>query len=175
MAKPYVHAQSSAIKFGGKPEDYLPIHEMMDSSKSAFPDTRHRALTHNSWFISTIIDRIFGSAIKNSDGKMVPVRDIAEQHVAEDFGDKFIPSAQDYLIFMEARPWMSNTGEYPPSAENIQEPHGPKTVPKENRKGFPNTPKPVDFDDLRRQIENATVEPVTRKPFYDARGPMRFD
>lgn len=53
MAKPYIHAISSAKRFGGKPEDYIEIHNLMDSSKGAIPDNRHRALTHNSWFFLT--------------------------------------------------------------------------------------------------------------------------
>lgn len=51
MSKPMLHAISSAKKKGGVPEDYLPIHQFMDSSKSTFADNRHRALTHNAWFI----------------------------------------------------------------------------------------------------------------------------
>lgn len=62
MAKPIVHARSSARRFGGVAEDYLEIHDLMDSSKSAFPDNRHRALTHNSWFFF-IVERIFGHEI----------------------------------------------------------------------------------------------------------------
>ena len=45
--KPIIHAESSARKFGGQPEDYLEIHNFMDSSKSVIADNRHRALTHN--------------------------------------------------------------------------------------------------------------------------------
>ena len=33
--KPFIHARSSAAKFGGKPEDYLPVHDLMASSKAA--------------------------------------------------------------------------------------------------------------------------------------------
>jgi len=39
----YYHALSSVKRFGGKPEDYLPIHEFFDESKSHFADFRHRA------------------------------------------------------------------------------------------------------------------------------------
>lgn len=35
---PYIHAELSAKRFGGVPEDYLDIHELMDSSKAAFPN-----------------------------------------------------------------------------------------------------------------------------------------
>jgi len=34
MAHPLKHAQNSARKFGGKPEDYLPIHSWFDESKA---------------------------------------------------------------------------------------------------------------------------------------------
>lgn len=90
MSKPWIHACSSARKFGGKPEDYLDIHQLMDSSKGAMPDNRHRALTHNSWFLSTILERIFGVNIKNSDNRDVSVRDIGEQHILEDFGNRYL-------------------------------------------------------------------------------------
>lgn len=107
MAKPWIHSMSSAKKWGGVPEDYFPIHELMDSSKGSMPDNRHRALTHNSWFLSTILQKIFGINITNSDGKLVSVRDIGEQHILEDFGGRFIPTASDYLEEMEYMPWMN--------------------------------------------------------------------
>jgi hypothetical protein len=110
MSKPWIHSKNSARKFGGKPEDYLAIHNFMDSSKGAIGDNRHRALTHNSWFVSADgpLERIFGVVIKNSDNKEVSVRDIGEQHILEDFGMKFIPTAQDYLQEMEFKSWMNN-------------------------------------------------------------------
>jgi hypothetical protein len=58
MSKPIYHAESSARRHGGKMEDYLEIHNFMDCSKGAMPDNRHRALTHNSWFISNVIERV---------------------------------------------------------------------------------------------------------------------
>lgn len=119
MSKPYVHALSSVKKWGGKPEDYLPIHDLMDSSKAVIADVRHRALTHNTWFIF-ILERIFGTNIVNADGKLVSVRDVGEQHVAEDYGMKFIPSAQDFLENIEMKPWMlRGDGEPPRSAGKI--------------------------------------------------------
>lgn len=145
MAKPIVHARSSARRFGGQPEDYLAIHDLLDSSKAVFPDNRHRALTHNSWFFF-IVERIFGHEIEiktelpcdNCNGtaatdvfraggmqevyqdaacicnysgkklKRVSVRDVCEQHVLEDFGNRFIPTASDYIEHMEFQEWMNN-------------------------------------------------------------------
>lgn len=115
MSKPYIHSLSSARRFGGVPEDYIEIHNLLDSSKACICDNRHRALTHNSWFIGTILERIFGVTITNSDGKKVSVRDVGEQHVAEDFKGRFIPTAQDFLAEIEFKDWMNNAAGVPPS------------------------------------------------------------
>lgn len=106
MSKPWIHAKSSARRFGGQPEDYLEIHKLMDSSKGAIADSRHRALTHTSWFLSNILERIFGVTFVNSDGKVISTRDIGEQHILEDFGGRFIPTPQDYLEHCDFQQWM---------------------------------------------------------------------
>ncbi len=133
MSKPYIHAKSSAKRFGGKPEDYEEIHTFMDSSKSAFPTNAHRCLTHQSWFIFNVIERIkFHNSlpctpdnrfplILNSDRKEVSVRDVAEQHILEDYKGKFIPSAADFLNEMEFKSWMQNGEGVPPSFKKIND------------------------------------------------------
>lgn len=141
MAKPFIHARSSAKKYGGKDEDYVEIHNWMDSSKAFISDNRHRTIWHSSagiFYVEKIfgvhfdgIQRIkekynlpdsfeedmiqfvnesreHGTCIKNSDGKQVSVRDVAEQHILEDYGMKFIPTAQDYIENMEFQDWMNN-------------------------------------------------------------------
>ena len=109
MAKPLIHAKNSARKFGGHYTDYMEIHEFMDSSKSVIGDGRHRALTHNTWFISVVIPRVFGETmVRESDGMLISTRDIAEQHVLEDYGMRFIPTAADFLSEMEHQDWMLN-------------------------------------------------------------------
>lgn len=86
------------------------------------PIIGHRALTHNSWFLSVILERIFGTYITNSDGKQVSVRDIGEDHVLEDFRMKFIPTAQDYLQEIPFKPWMQNAiAGVPPSNQKLNE------------------------------------------------------
>lgn len=141
MAKSDKHAESSAKQYGGSLEDYLEIHEMMDSSKSAHADNRHRVIFHSA-FGAYLIQKIFGMDFdkmkqlqhkyqlpdefldelvelfkhnrqngvhwKNSDGKKVHVRDIAEQHILEDFRMRFIPSLSDYLQNMSLKGWMNN-------------------------------------------------------------------
>jgi hypothetical protein len=158
MAHPLTHAESSARRFGGVPEDYLPIHDLMDSSKSSFPDNRHRALTHNSWFIF-IVERVFGHSIeltcKDCKGNPYPVEDglelldhpcdacegkgvkgtakvryVCEQHILEDFGGKFIPTASDYLEGLEFQPWMNNGISGAPTSHRKLERAEPKTTRK---------------------------------------------
>jgi len=89
-------------------QDYIKIHDFFDETKSAFPDMRHRALRHHSEGIFWCEEK-FGTVITNSDGKMVPVRAIAEQHVKEDIG--FIPTIKDYLDNMNIVGWMYKPGE----------------------------------------------------------------
>ncbi len=84
--KPQVHSDNSAKLFGGNPSDYLDIHNFMDLSKGAIADNRHRALTHNAWFLSNVLERVFGVTRVNSAGKAYSVREVGEQHVLEDYG-----------------------------------------------------------------------------------------
>lgn len=152
MSKPIIHAISSAKRFGGVPEDYLAIHDLMDSSKGAIPDNRHRILTHQSWFLKEILERVFGyyllipkneeahaglaeiaeleaqivakkAALRESGNvRVVPVREIGEQHVLEDFQMRFIPTPQDYAESGEMRltSWMNNGNSgAPPSHKAI--------------------------------------------------------
>jgi len=110
MANPYHHAVSSARKWGGKPEDYQAIHDWFDESKMMMADFRHRALRHHAegCFMA---ERIFGHAIKNSDGRMIPTRWVAEQHVKEDLGR--IPSIQDWFCNIRPQTWMGRTEKLP--------------------------------------------------------------
>ena len=101
--KPWLHAKVSVNKWGGMPEDYMDIHDFLDSSKAHFPDMRHRALLHSSFGIY-LAERVFGTHITNSDGKLVQVRDIAERHVIDDMGR--IPTVQDYLSHLPMLDWL---------------------------------------------------------------------
>jgi cysteinyl-tRNA synthetase len=108
MANAYIHSKSSARRYGGEPEDYINIHIKMDCSKAYVSDNRHRALTHTNFWIHEVMIPIFGYTITNSVGRVVSVKDICEEHVLEDFGMRFIPTAQDYLENMEFQDWMQN-------------------------------------------------------------------
>lgn len=127
MSKAIYHAISSAKRHGGDAEDYLAIHEHMDQSKGAIPDNRHRILTHQSWYIKNVLQKVFGDyfVVPTTDegrtsladiayhencivnikkrmrdegqGRVVSVAQIGEDHILEDFNMKFIPTVQDYI------------------------------------------------------------------------------
>jgi hypothetical protein len=108
MSHPLHHAISSQKKWAGSIEDYLPIHNWFDETKSSYPDMRHRTLRHHSEGIFWCEEK-FGVYITNSDGKMVPVRALGEQHVKEDIG--WIPTIKDYLDNMNVVGWMYKPGD----------------------------------------------------------------
>lgn len=92
--KPYIHAEISVKKYGGKIEDYLPIHNFFDQTKAHHADMRHRLVLHNAWGIF-MCEKVLGTSIVNSDGKTVQVRDIGEDHVLQDLGR--IPSLSECI------------------------------------------------------------------------------
>ena len=107
---PFYHAESSAKKFGGVPEDYQKLHDWFDATKELMADFRHRALRHHSQGIFEA-ERVFGNTITNSDGRRVPVRLIGEQHVKEDCGGR-IPTVYDWLSQVVPKSWMNKGGYY---------------------------------------------------------------
>lgn len=117
MTHPLFHAQSSVKAWGGKAEDYLPIHNWFDATKEMFADARHRALRHHAQGIFEA-ERVFGVAIVNSDGRMVPVRLIGERHVREDMGG-LIPTVADWLARIPFEPWMNRGYRMPESMEKM--------------------------------------------------------
>jgi hypothetical protein len=101
--KPFRHAKNSARHFGGKPEDYMPIHDFLDQTKACHADMRHRALLHNS-LGPFIVEQVFGAVATNSAGRRYSPRDVAEQHIFEDLGT--IPPVSAWLQNMTLQPWM---------------------------------------------------------------------
>lgn len=163
--KPYVHAVSSANKFGGKLEDYLKIHDWFDQTKGHIGDNRHRAILHNSFGIF-LAEQVFGHVIVNSEGKQVSVRDIGEQHVTEDLGA--IPTISDYLSELPYKDWMHGKGT-PPSYQKVAEYEKLNTPKKlEAPAATPNQPLILDdvvtFDGHSPLIDDGHG-PVTRFPF----------
>ena len=106
---PYHHAVSSQRKWGGKWEDYIKLHDWFDETKSFTGNWTHRALRHHSAGVQWAIEK-FGHVVVNSDGKEVPTKVLAEQHVEEDCG--FIPTPNDWLSVLTNHPekWMMLVG-----------------------------------------------------------------
>lgn len=105
MAHPYHHALSSVRQWGGVAEDYQRIHDWFDESKQFFADFRHRALRHHAEGIF-MCERIFGTTITLSTGRVIPTRFVGEQHVREDLGR--IPSFEEWARCIHAEPWMTS-------------------------------------------------------------------
>lgn len=163
MSAPHLHAISSAKKFGGKMEDYMAIHEKMDCSKGYMPDNRHRALTHTMFWILEVMVPIFGSVMTNSDGKIVSVKDICEQHVLEDYRHKFIPTPQDFLQHMDMKDWMQNgRGDIPASAERLYKPKEKKVD---------------ELEELKKKVDelnesNKTLKEISNRGGFDYRNTL---
>lgn len=103
MVKPLVHSKLSVKKYGGCVDDYMTIHNFLDSSKAHVPDMRHRAMLHNSFGIY-LCEMTVGDYFKNSEGHLISTRDIGEEHIIQDMGR--IPTVQDYLDGMPIYDWL---------------------------------------------------------------------
>lgn len=101
---PMDHSRTSARLFGGTPEDYLHLHQWMDDTKQCFADFRHRALRHHSYGVIEA-QKMFGDSITNSDGAVIEVHWVLEQHTKEDCGGR-VPTTDDWLACMDALRWM---------------------------------------------------------------------
>jgi hypothetical protein len=99
MSKPLIHAISSARRFGGVAENYVAIHDYMDSSKSTVSDNRHRVLTHQGWFIGADgpLERIFGKEI------LVPRENLANEFYALEGKIQALEHQRDVLRTQQRR------------------------------------------------------------------------
>lgn len=104
MGHAFDHAMSSVKRFGGKPEDYVKIHEWFDEPKGWCCDFRSRMVRHHAEGIHEAV-KIFGIVITNSNGEKIPVSLIGEYHVMEDCGR--IPSFVDWVKGIIPEPWMN--------------------------------------------------------------------
>ena len=92
-----IHSQISVRKRGGIIDDYLRIHDFIDSTKEICSDNRHRIL-HTMWGIKRVIIPIFGHTIVNCAGKAISVKDLCEQdHILPDYQNRFIPTLSDFV------------------------------------------------------------------------------
>jgi hypothetical protein len=92
MANSYSHALSSHNKWGGDFKEHLEIHKILDMSKAACADTRHRMFLHHSPGIGLI--KLFAKhSLKSTSVELA--EDIAKLHIWEDHQE--IPSINDWL------------------------------------------------------------------------------
>lgn len=91
-----MHCRISQKRWGGKVDDYLAIHNFIDSTKSLCSDSRHRIL-HTLWGVQNVIEPIFGHTLINSDDKQVNIKDMCEKdHLLVDYNNRFIPTLADF-------------------------------------------------------------------------------
>lgn len=175
MAKPHVHAASSARKFGGMPSDYIEIHDFLDSSKGCVADNRHRMALHNAFTLQPngVLEKVFGKTIRNSDGKDISVRSIGEQHMLEDFGG-FIPTLQDYAMAMTLEPWMAAIGAPPSTTGHSKQKNSPLTldgvmaeVSQWAAETFPNRTLDSVTEHLAEEMHELAQEPSSAEELAD--------
>jgi len=94
MAKPLYHAINCVKKFGGKYQDYLEIHCLMDSSKAGHPQMAHRTIFHSDYGHQLVQRILHKNVIKNSDQQEVPINAVCEFHTIEDLN--FVPTLEKY-------------------------------------------------------------------------------
>lgn len=84
MAHPYFHALSSRRKWGGTVDEYLPLHQYFDQTKSALADCRHRLFLHNPWG-ALLLNQQFSDAWVPEQHHGVTLDMISQQHITEDY------------------------------------------------------------------------------------------
>jgi hypothetical protein len=69
-------------------------------------------------------ERVFGTTLLLSGGRVIPVRWVGEQHVREDLGR--IPSLADWLRRIAPEPWMTRSRRLSEEIENLPIPAEPE-------------------------------------------------
>ncbi len=94
---PLRHANLSARRRGGSPEDYYALHSFFDTTKELCSDNRHRLL-HNVWGIRRVVVPLFGAELTTSGGAKIATKDVCEvDHVVADFSGKYLPTLGDFV------------------------------------------------------------------------------
>ena len=73
---PTRHARRSAAVFGGTPDDYLPVHALLECGRLHLPGARHRVLLHTTLGVQTA-EEVIGLDIPTRDG-LVPTREVTD-------------------------------------------------------------------------------------------------
>ena len=89
------HCLLSQHKFGGAPDDFLPVHRFLDSSKLHCYHPRHRLLLHHTTGIEWATE-LLGDVLTTRDHRQVLVRDVAAAHCQEDLSGR-VPTLAEWL------------------------------------------------------------------------------
>lgn len=95
-------ARTSALRFGGSAETYLPLHEWFLETQHWTDGPEHLFFRHHAFGIYETESR-FGPALSDRQAS-VPTRVVAEQHVRGLFGRQ--PATSDLLRRLHAQRWM---------------------------------------------------------------------
>src|SRR5690349_11038131 len=101
---PHRHANLSARRRGGTPDDYYALHAFFDTTEELCSDNRHRLL-HNLWGIRRVVIPLFGTQLTTHDGVRIATKDVCEvDHVLADFSGKYLPTLSDFVGAIAAEP-----------------------------------------------------------------------
>jgi hypothetical protein len=96
-------ANASAVRFGGDPSAYLPLHSWFLETRNWSGGPEHLAFRHHAFGIFEAEAR-FGPALDIGSGRRVPTRVVAERHVQTVLGR--IPATVDILRRIKGARWM---------------------------------------------------------------------
>lgn len=83
--KPLQHAQISQKTHGGKWEEYIALHNFLDSSKATCAHFKHRFMLHHIEGVELGV-KIFGQDLVNSANQTIGIRRVLTEHLIEDVG-----------------------------------------------------------------------------------------
>jgi hypothetical protein len=104
--EPEQHCMTSVANFGGKPDDYLTVHEFLDEVVARYPNLPGAWVITHSTFGLALVEAVVGPYITRADGKIVPTRTIAEKHILSEY--RHINTVHAFLSHMPVVPWMGN-------------------------------------------------------------------
>ncbi len=110
-------AKRSQDKFGGEVEDYLRIHQFLDSPSLWLKAEKQLVLTHSNFGVF-LCDQIFGHTFhRRSDRELMLTANIAREHLEAELGT--VIDVQNMLNLMPLRTWQN--GLKPAQVQRIQQ------------------------------------------------------
>src|SRR5579885_1584730 len=98
------HCLHSCERFGGRPDDYLPLHQFLNSARTVLPDKASRCVLHNAWGIDLVVRCLGTTFRRSSDHIQTSTRQVAEMHILRDLGA--IPTMLEAVRTVPLAKWM---------------------------------------------------------------------